>query len=107
MCLTSSSHFPSYYNFMGENDNGGILMKQYIEKHICSNLIGGKKTLDNIISEYECVFDVVGRKIFIDIAPELFERTCHIYNLYDDRERDFVTYMRFYFDIDIEEFYEL
>lgn len=67
---------------------------KYIEKSLIIQL-GNKGTLENIVSEYECVAEVLGYDLFKKIFIELTDRTCKMFNIYDDHVYDFVDYIRF------------
>ena len=75
-------------------------------KHIEQNLIielGSKNTLNNIVSEYECVAEVLGYELFMKIFIDLIGRTCKMYNIYDDNALDFAAYVKFRLGLPTEE----
>ena len=75
---------------------------KYIEKSLIIEL-GSKNTLENIVSEYEIVCEVLGYDLFKKIFKELVARTCQMFNIYDDNVFDFVDYIKFRLDINEEE----
>ena len=82
-------------------------MRKYLERSIMIQL-GDKNTLENIISEYELVVEVIGVETFKKIAPELIARTCDQFNINGKTRNSFSTYIRFYFDIeDTDGYYSL
>lgn len=74
---------------------------KYIEKSLIIEL-GSKNTLENIVSEYEIVCEVLGYDLFKKIFKELVDRTCKMFNIYDDTVFDFVDYIKFRLDINEE-----
>ena len=75
---------------------------KYIEKSLIIEL-GSKNTLENIVSEYECVLEVLGYDLFMKIFSDLVWRTCDMFNIYDDNVFDFTDYVKFRLGLPSEE----